>query len=120
MFSLARNQFPVYYKMYQGEQEIIDADGYMTGSPRSVYGELKVAYLSVSPNKGTAEAEMFGTLDAYDRTMTTADPSCEIDEDSILWLDGADTSGPHNYIVKKRAPWKNSVAYAIQKVDVSG
>lgn len=62
---------------------------------------------------------MFGTLTAYDRTMTTADTSLEIDEDDVLWVDGADTDGPWNYIVKKRAPWKNSVAYAIQQVTVS-
>lgn len=51
--------------------------------------------------------------------MTTADPYCEIDENSILWVDGADTSGPHNYIVKEKSVWKNSAQYAIKQVDVS-
>lgn len=54
----------------------------------------------------------------YDRTMTTSDTSCPITEKSILWLDGA--TGDHNYIVKKRAVWKNSIAFAIKEVTVSG
>ena len=119
MFRLARNDFPVQYKMYLGQTEIVDEYGNKTGSFTPAYTEIKTAYLSVSPNKGNAEAEMFGTLTDYDRTMTTADTSCEIDEDSVLWLDGADTNGPYNYIVKRRAPWKNSVSFAIKKVEVS-
>lgn len=119
MFNLARNTFPVYYKMYLGETEIVDEYGNNTGSPIPSYGELQTANLSISPNKGASESEMFGSLDDYDRTMTTADTSCPINEDSILWLDGADTTKAHNFIVKKRAPWKNSISFAIKKVDVS-
>lgn len=119
MLNFARNLFPVSYKMYQGTGFLQDEYGNDTGSPVRQYGELKTAYLSVSPNRGSSEAEMFGSLDDYDRTMTTADTGCEIDENSILWLDGADTAKAHNFIVKKRAPWKNSIAYAVKKVDVS-
>ena len=118
MLNLMRNLFPVNYKMYLGETEIIDDYGNKTGSFTPTYSDLRTVYLSVSPNKGSAESEMFGTLEDYDRTMTTADTSCEIDEDSILWLDGADTQKAHNYIVKRRSTWKNSVSFAIKKVDL--
>lgn len=84
-----------------------------------IYGPLKSVMLSVSPNVGTSETDQFGTITNYDRTMVTADTSVEIDEDDVLWIDGADTDGPWNYIVKKRAPWKNSISFAIQKVTVS-
>ena len=119
MFDLQRNTFPVYFKNYVGKEEIIDEYGNRTGSYELIYGDLQIENLSLSPNKGTSESSMFGTLDDYDRTMTTANINCSIDEDSILWIDGADTSKPHNYIVKKRAPWKNSVSFATQKVKVS-
>lgn len=119
MFNLSRNTFPVYYKLYQGQTEIVDEYGNKTGSFKPIHGELQTAYLSVSSNKGRAEEEMFGTLDEYDRTMTTADTNCPINEDSVLWLDGQDTTQPHNYIVTKRAPWKNSISFAVKKVDVS-
>lgn len=118
MRSLLRNQQPVFYKLYEVQEEIIDEGGNPTGSPRAIYGDLKSAYLCISPNKGDASIEPFGALTDYDRTMTTADTKCLIDEGSILWIDGADTKGPYNYYVKKRAPWKNSIAFAIKEVKV--
>lgn len=118
MLNLARNCFTVFYKNFARNEDVRDQYGNITGS-QPVYGELMQASLSVSSNKGDLALEMFGSLADYDRTMTTADTSCSIDEGSILWLDGADTSGPHNFVVRKRAPWKNSIAFAIKEVDVS-
>lgn len=120
MRNCRRNLTTVLFRCYEGQEEIVDVHGNATGSYKPKYGALQTADLCVSPNKGAAEAEQFGSLEDYDRTMTTADTSCGIDENAVLWLDGADTDGPHNYIVKKRAAWKNSVAYAIKKVTVSG
>jgi hypothetical protein len=119
MRNLARNTQPVFYRPYEGEEEIIDEYGNATGSYVPKYGALKSALLCVSPNKGTSEVEQFGSIEDYDRTMTTADPKCQIDENSVLWVDGADTSGPYNYIVKRKSPWKNSTQYAIKQVTVS-
>ena len=119
MRSLLRNQQPVFYKLYEGREEIVDEYGNPTGSYIPLYGPLKAALLCVSANKGNSEVQQFGTLLDYDRTMTTANTCIPIDEDSVLWIDGADTDGPYNYIVKKRAPWKNSIQFAIQRVTVS-
>ena len=119
MRGLLRNQQPVFYRLFEGEEEVVDQYGNSTGSYVPVYGELKSAMLSVSPNKGSTEVEQFGTLLNYDRTMTTADIHVPIDENAVLWLDGADTSGPWNYVVTKRAPWKNSIQFAVSRVNVS-
>lgn len=119
MRNLRRNLSTVFFKLYEGQSEILDAWGNPTGSFENKYGYLQSANLCVSPNKGSSEADMFGSLEDYDRTMTTAETGCSIDESAILWLDGQPTDGPHNYIVKKRAPWKNSVAFAIKRVTVS-
>lgn len=119
MRSLKINQQPVFYKLYVDQEEIIDQYGNPTGSFKPIYSELKSAMLCVSPNKGSSEVEQFGSLEDYDRTMTTADTLCEIDEDAVLWIDGADTDGPWNAIVKLKAPWKNSIQYAIKTVTVS-
>lgn len=119
MRDLQRNLQPVFFKLYEGDEEIIDQYGNSTGQFKPKYSALKSAMLCVSPNKGTSETEQFGSIEDYDRTMTTSDPDCEIEEDTVLWVDGADTAGPWNYIVKQRAPWKNSVSYAIQQVTVS-
>lgn len=119
MRSLLRNQQPVFFKLYEGEEEIVDEYGNPTGSFLPVYSSLKSAMLCVSPNKGNSEVQQFGSFEDYDRTMTTADTKVAIDENSVLWVDGANTEGPYNYIVKRRAPWKNSVQFAIQQVKVS-
>ena len=119
MRGLRRNQQPVFYKLYEGQEEIIDEYGNPTGSYLPIYSSLKSAMLCVSPNKGNSELEQFGSLEDYDRTATTADTTCQIDEDSVLWVDGPATSGPYTYIVKRKAPWKNSVQYAIKRVKVS-
>ena len=119
MRSLLRNQQPVFYKLYKGQEEILDEWNNPTGSFLPIYSELKSAMLCVSPNKGSSEVEQFGSLEDYDRTMTTADTTCDINEDAVLWVDGADTEGPYNYIVKLVAPWKNSISFAIKQVEVS-
>lgn len=119
MTSFRANQQPVFYKLYMDQEEIIDQDGNSTGMFLPIYSGLKNAMLCVSPNKGSTEVDQFGTLMDYDRTMTTADVKCEIDENAVLWVDGADTSGPYNAIVKLKALWKNSVQYAIKHVTVS-
>ena len=118
MRDLKRNTQRVYFKLYLGDQEIIDQYGNATGSYIPIYSDLMYADLVVSPNKGSVDQEQFGSLMEYDRTMTTANTSVLIDEHSVLWLDGADTSGPWNYEVKKRAPWKNSIQYAISQATV--
>lgn len=124
MRDLRKNQQTVYFRTYVDEggdpTPVYDDNGYETGYYLPIYSTaLKLAQLCVSPNRGSSDVEQFGGFDDYDRTMTTADTSCEIDENSILWIDGADTSGSHNYIVKKKAVWKNSVQYLIKKVEVS-
>lgn len=118
MRSLLRNQQPVFYKLYEGQEEIIDEYGNHTGSYIPKYSELKSAMLCVSPTKGSSEVEQFGSNEDYDRTMSTSDPKCPINEDAVIWID-ADTDGPWNYIVKAVGRWKNSATYAIKKVTVS-
>lgn len=109
----------MFYKLYEGKEEILDIYGNVTGSFIPIYSDIQSAMLCVSPNKGTSEVEQFGASADYDRTMTTADANCPIDEDAVLWIDGADTDGPWNYIVKMVARWKNSAQYAIQRVSVT-
>lgn len=117
--NFAANTQPIFFKTLVGQEEIVDEFNNPTGSYIPVYSELKSAMMCVSPNKGSSEVEQFGSLEDYDQTATTADTTCEIDEDSVLWVDGADTDGPYTHIVKKKAIWKNSVQYAIKQVTVS-
>lgn len=93
MRGLRINQQPVFYRLYEGQEEIVDEYGNVTGSFVPIYGSLKSAMLCVSPNKGSSEVNQFGSTEDYDSTMTTADANCPIDENAVLWVDGADTDG---------------------------
>lgn len=119
MQNLVRNTFEVWYQTYEGESEEIDEYGNKTGSFSPVYGPLQSARMVVSPNRGDASLEMFGTLLDYDRTISTADTTCPINEQTILWLDGAPITGPYTHYVKQRAPWKNSLVFAVKQVEVT-
>lgn len=119
MRNLRRNLQPVFYKLYLGQEEIVDEYNNPTGSFIPKYGPLQSAMLCVSPNKGSSEYNQFGTLLDYDRTATTADTSCDIDEDAVLWVDDADTDGPWNAVVQRVGKWKNSISYALKTVSVS-
>ena len=57
----------------------MDEYGNLTGSPVPEIRRIADRFfLTVSPNKGDASIEPFGTLTDYDRTMSTADTTCPI------------------------------------------
>lgn len=119
MRNLLRNCTRIYFKLYKGGKPVLDEYGNQTGEVEPIYSDLQTCLISISPNKGTSEIEMFGSIEDYDRTMITHDMTCQIDENTILWLDNADTNGPHTHTVLMKAPSINAIAYAIKKVKVS-
>lgn len=82
-----------------------------------VYSETLSARANVSANKGSAEAEMFGNLLEYDRVIITRQTDIDMDENSIVWLDGTKPPKPHNYIVARKAESNNIVAFALKRVE---
>lgn len=119
MRNLRTNQQIIFYKLYTGQTEVVDEYGNATGNFVPTYGALEYVRISVSPNRGSSDVDVFGNIAEYDRTMTTADTKCEINENSILWIKNNPASQPHDYIVKKRSEWKNSLLFAISEVKVS-
>lgn len=119
MRNLKRNQQTVYYKNYEDSEDKYDEYGNLTGSVNKVYGDLKSCKISVSGSRGNTDNKMFGVNLDYDRTMSTADMSCDIDEFSILWIDRTDTDKPHDYKVVKRSVTLNQIVFAIKQVNVS-
>ena len=118
MRNLMRNVTKISYKLYLGEQDLLDDDGYRTGEKGISYSELNECYMSISGNKSDSEMSQFGRNLDYDRTMSTADMKCDIDEHSLLWID-ADINGAHNFIVKKRSVTPNQIQLAIKQVNVN-
>lgn len=112
---LRRNLRSIWYRLFQGQTAQMDADGFETGETTVSYSDPISLLCSVSPASGDILADTFGTVETYDKVIITDDLSCPIDENSILFVD-ADTSGTHDYVVKRVAKSLNFIAYAVSKV----
>lgn len=117
MLSLCSNMQTIYYALYEGMEDIVK-DGLKTGSKSKVYSDPVAFKCNVSPARGMADTEQFGISTDYDRTITTSDLNCPIEEDTILWV-GVPTTQAHNYKVVRRAQSINSVLFAIKEVSKS-
>lgn len=118
-----RYKIPIYYCRYKGVEQIQDAQGRYTGEKRLLYYPPERMRVHVSAAEGRVVGYLFGVGVGYDRTMSTNDTSCPIDEHTVLFIDKEpdfnDKGLPlYNYIVKKVAKSKNLITYAIKRVDV--
>lgn len=113
MRSLKRNQRKIYYKTLALSKTY---DEY--GNEEYARSELKSINISVSGNKGNTSDQFFGTSLDYDRTMSISNVNCEIDENTVLWIDKSPNES-YDYIVKKKSITLNETVYAIKRVDVN-
>lgn len=123
MRTLKRNQLPIWYCQYSGETELTDTDGNYTGEHGPSYLPPVKLMANVSPATGYSNNEMFGNLTDYDRVVVTDKIDVPIDENTVLFFgktpDDPMSADGYNYIVRRVAKSLNSVAIAIQKVDVT-
>lgn len=123
MRCMNRNKTTVFYCLYQKDVPLRDEDGHLTGESCSGYTEAVPLRCNVSPATGNAQIEQFGNLDSYDKVIVTDDVNCPIDENSVLFVDKpvmyTDDGPVYDYTVKRVAKSKNSVSYAVSKVNVS-
>lgn len=115
MRNLCRNESTVYYALYDGETEAVDADGLYTGVIVPTYESPVAIRASVSAARGTADLDLFGVNVSYTKTVIVDDISCPIDEHTRLWI-GVDTTEPHNYEVVAVAKSLNHITYAVKQV----
>lgn len=143
MKTLKRNKRKFYYATYQGNVEILDANGNHTFEKRNTYSEWKEFHANISPARGESSAALFGNDVSYDKTIVTDDLDCEIDENTVLCIDIAPNIPPqptettevtsnvtdkvdppfepvYDYIVTKKAVSLNFIQYAVTKVKVNG
>lgn len=120
-----RNKVTFYYALYETKEPITDEWGEMTSDQQVRYGKPVYCRGNVSPAKNVDAVQVFGTELNYDKAIVMSDTKLPVDENSILWVDtlpeldeDGKTTTPHDYIVKRIAKSKNSVAIAISKVDV--
>ena len=124
MRNCQRNQTTFWYRLYNpSPAPIVDEWGNETGEYTVAYLDPVQFKANISPARGEAQVAQFGDLDNYDKVIVTADMTCPIDENSILYIgvEPVETDGvwsSHNYTVRRVAKSLNQIAIAIRKVDV--
>jgi hypothetical protein len=68
---------------------------------------------------GTAKGAYFGLDIDYDRVLTLADPTFDVKEADILWIDENDTTKPHDHVVKRVSRKSNFTVIGASRVEVS-
>lgn len=135
MRCLNKNKAPLWYALYKGKTEMLDAQGRRTGQYRIEFENPVKVMANISAAKGETATRQFGEEASYDRVIVIDDPRTPIDELAVLWIDNppaideygvlkTDQNGsiitPHDYAVKQVARSLNSASIAIGKVNVSG
>ena len=125
MRCMVRNKVVFYYALYEGQTEITDEYGNVTGQYSVTHGNPIAIRGNVSAAQGEIMIQQFGEGESYDKVIVLDDKNAPIDEHSILWVDtppllneDGSTRSPHDYIVTKVATSLNVKSIAIRKVTV--
>ena len=121
---LNRNLQTIYYCLYTGKEALTDDNGFKTGEYKLTYDEPVSLKCSVSPATGSAQSEIFGNLESYDKVIITDNIDCAIDENTLLFVDkdveyDSDNNLLADYTVKRIAKSLNTISYAVSKVTIS-
>ena len=124
MQNLARNERLFWYCLYAGKTPLVDENGFETSEYLVSYDTPVKTFANISAATGSSQVETFGTLDNYDKVISTADMTCPIDENSVLFIDKdpeftEDGTPIYDYVVRRVAKSLNNISIAIRKVDVS-
>lgn len=114
MRTLGRNKTTLYHAEYVSETET-ERNGLKTGHYESSYTDPVEEKMNISPSRGSAVSDEFGINTNYTKTAVTSNMNCTMDENSIVWI-GVPTSGPHNYVVARKAVSLNHITYALTEV----
>ena len=120
-----RNLKTIYYQLYEGKIPVLDEEGYETGDMEVSYTDPVPMKVNISPARGSAQSEFFGTDLSYDKVMITDDMNCPINENSVLFVDrvpeqeDGELLNTYDYVVKRVAKSLTHISYAISRVEVS-
>ena len=124
---LQRSIQTFWYRLYDDSGDEIMYDEYGNEIGYKVgYADPVERSASISPATGSSNVEQFGDLDNYDKVIVTADMTCPIDEQTVLYIDEPpvldESTGqysPYDYVVRRVARSTNNIAIAVRKVSVS-
>jgi hypothetical protein len=119
---LPENQVSFWYQTYDGEQDIIDSKGRITGDKEKVYSNPVQVKARVSSSTGNLYESPFGSDIAYDKSISTVQklPIDEytrlfIDREPVLEQDGSTKTEPDYRVVCVKTGLIQNV-WAIKKI----
>lgn len=119
MRCLRRNQREFWYALPDGEEEIVNAQGFRTGERRMTFEEPVSMMGNISPARGAAYPELYGLEMPYDRVLVLDDPDTPITETAAVWVrNDPTTDAPHDHIVIRVGRSLNSAVIALKEVKV--
>ena len=135
MQGLMRNMRKIWYANWLGTQSEIIEDGMHTGRYMNDYGPVKELWTNVSTTSGLTnnnlsgkvQRDEFGQYRDYTLTINPLPDSCDMTEDSVLWVDTepvideetGKTDTPYDHVIVRIAEAINWRACQAQKVDRS-
>ena len=117
MRTVQRNKRTIYYALYNGVTDVVDAEGNLTGEQSASYGELVTARMNISGGKGRAEIELFGIDTPFTKVAVTDDLDTPFDTDTVFWFETDPATEEHNYRCTGVARTINQVALALAEID---
>ena len=117
MRTLKRNKRPVAYAFYQGDTELTDADGNLTGEYKVSYTEPVKTLMNVSGGRGQADIALFGLTQTFGRTATTEDLDVPWNTETVMWIETDPDTEPFDYRVVAVSRTINQVVLALSEVE---
>lgn len=119
MRTVKRNKRPVAYAFYQGDTELTDSDGNLTGEYEVSYTEPVKTLMNVSGGRGQADIALFGLTQTFARTATTEDLDTKWNTETVFWIETDPDSEPFDYRVAAVSRTINQVVLALAEVEVN-
>ena len=117
MRTVKRNKRPVAYAFYQGDTELTDSDGNLTGEYSVQYTEPVKTLMNVSGGRGQADIALFGLTQTFARTATTEDLTTPFNTQTVMWVEKDPDTEPFDYRVAAVSRTINQVVLALSEVE---
>ena len=85
MLQLRKNTQKIWYSTLSLSEDEVDENGDFTGHKVTKYSKPVMKRVNLSPARGTAETDIFGSNLRYSKTLSTSHMNLAIDERTLIW-----------------------------------
>ena len=131
-YSLYSEEITIYERDENGDTVYAEVDGERTPvviGTQAGYNKPVLFYANISAGRGNSQDAPFGSDVDYNRTISTTDMTCPIDELTRIWIESEPKYNPDGTVNGDSADYKvasylakglNNIVYAIRKLPKGG